>query len=209
MTYLTEKAATQQTGLERPLITIEFYPDVNPFETEYTYEHPRFVFGNRVILKNEYPQTEYVVVGLKIIESKTSSGMLLAQPCWKYEITNGEVSYQKEESALFRAKSPSSDPTCKGCQHFEDYREPAFFEIEGEKIANNNRGKGWCNCFNNQSRTYHHMTGDCIENGSLVTLEDATLPEVIELDRDGYPMYETARNGYFKRDFVTHLDEPF
>ena len=37
---------------ERPLITIEFAPDIHPEETEYSYEHPQFVFGDRVVLVN-------------------------------------------------------------------------------------------------------------------------------------------------------------
>lgn len=211
MTYIVEKPANQQTGLERPLITIEFYPEIHPEETEYSYEHPRFVFGDRVILKNEYPQIEYVVVGMELIELKTQSGRLLSQPYWKYKITNGEVSYQKQESAISRPESPSVNPTCKGCQHFQDYQEAEFFEIDGEKTTNNNYGRGWCNCFNHQARTHHKMTNDCILNGSLKSKspEDATLTEIIELDNDGYPMYEAAPNGYFKNDFVTHRDEPF
>ena len=195
MTYIVEKPATQQTGSERPIITIEFYPEIHPGETEYQYKHPQFVFGDRVTLKNEYPQTEYVVVGLKIIESKTSSGMLLNQPYWKYEITNGEVSYQKEESALSRSESAWLNQTCSSCSHFENFNEQS--------------GRGWCNCFNHPSRTHHQTVGDCILNGSLDTCEDANSTEVVELDRDGHPCYETAPNGYFKSDFVTNADEPF
>ena len=207
MTYIVEKPATQQTGSERPLITIEFAPEIHPEETEYSYEHPRFVFGDRVILKNEYPQTEYVVVGMELIESKTPSGQLLFQPYWKYKVSNGQVSYQKEESALIRAASPSLALTCKGCQHFEDYREPEFFQIDGEKIANNNLGRGWCHCFNNQSRTHHRMSGDCIQNNLLDTLEDAVLSEITELDRDGYPIEADSSSTFQVGSIVKIIDQ--
>ena len=86
---------------ERLLITIEFAPDIHPSETEYSYEHPRFVFGDRVTLKNEYPETEYTVCALELIESKTASGRLLNQPRWKYKVVDVDGnSFHKEESAL-------------------------------------------------------------------------------------------------------------
>ena len=152
---------------ERSLITIEFAPRIHPEENQYSYEHPRFVFGDRVTSINEDPEIEYTVCALELIESKTPSGRLLAQPRWKYKITNGEVYYWKEESAISRLESPSSNRTCSDCSYFQDYQEPEFFEFDGKTIANNNLGKGWCNCLNHQSRTHHKMTDDCILNGSL------------------------------------------
>ena len=208
MTYLAQKPAVLLVNRERPLITIEFAPDFHPDETEYSYEHPRFVFGDRVILKNEYPQIKYVVVGMELIELKTQLGRLLSQPYWKYKITNGEVSYQKEESALVRPESPLVNRTCKGCQHFQDYQEAEFFEIDGDKIANNNYGKGWCNCFNHQSRTHHQMTNDCNQNGSLDTPEDATPTEIIELDRDGYPIEANSSNSTFQVGSIVKIIDP-
>ena len=97
---LTVKPVTSTQ--ERPLITIEFAPSVHPSETEYSYEHPQFTFGDRVIITNTYPELEFTVCALELIESKTASGRLLNQPRWKYKVTNGEVSYWKEESALTR-----------------------------------------------------------------------------------------------------------
>ena len=204
MTYLAEEPATQQTGSERPLITIEFYPEIDPSETKYSYEQPQIVFGDRVTLKNEYPQTEYIVRGMDLVESRDSSGQLLFQPYWVCRITNNEISYWKKLSALIRLDSSGAlatvvtrtpERTCTNCTYFENFNELS--------------GRGWCHCFNNQSKTHHQMTDDCILNGSLVTLEDAIATEIIELDRDGYPMYKAAPNGYFKSDFVTNLDEPF
>ena len=210
MTYIVEKPATQQTGSERPIITIEFYPKIHPSETEYSYEHPRFVFGDRVILKNEYPQTEYIVVGMELIESKTPSGQLLYQPYWKYKISNGQVSYWKDESALIGYGEQQSTPTCLACLHFDDYKEKIGYADSPAEGSRNAPafGRGWCNCFNHQSRTYHKMTGDCIDNGSLVTLEDAVATETIELDRDGYPIEADSSNSTFQvGSIVKIIDE--
>ena len=149
---------------ERPLITIEFASNIHPSETEYSYKHPQFVFGDRVTLKNEYPKTEYTVCALELIESKTASGRLLNQPRWKYKITNGEVFFEKEETAL---SAPSQ--TCADCINFQNYNEPKFFEVDGEKIANRNLGKGWCRLHNRPARTHHLKTNDCVVSTQTVS----------------------------------------
>ena len=151
------KPATSQT--ERPLITIEFAPDIHPEETEYEYSHPQFVFGNCVTLINEYPETEYTVCALELIESKTPSGKLLSQPRWKYKISDGQQTYWKEESALTRVN------TCSTCQHFEDFHEP--------------NGRGWCVQFDHQSRTHHIKTNDCVQGSASTELIDAFPTEEI------------------------------
>ena len=143
---------------ERQLITIEFAPNIHPLETEYSYEHPRFVFGDRVTLKNKYPETEYTVCALELIESKTPSGRLLSQPRWKYKISNGEVCFEKEELALLRYEdksSPNTPNTCSSCSNFKNYNEP--------------NGRGWCNQFNHQARTHHLKTNDCIISSQTFT----------------------------------------
>ena len=193
MTYLTEKPATQQTGSERLLITIEFAPEIHPSETEYSYEHSQFVFFDRVTLKNEYPQIKYVVVGMELIESKTRSGRLLFQPYWKYKVFNGEVSYWKDESALIRYGEQQSIPTCLTCPYFNNYHE--------------DNGRGWCNCFNHQARTHHQMTNDCLLNGSLDTPEDATPTEIIELDSNGYPI-EADSSSTFQVGSIVKIIDP-
>ena len=204
MTYIVEKPAANNTGIERPLITIEFAPNIHPSETEYSYEHPRFVFGdqlcwyaerNRVILANEYPQLEFTVCALELIQSKTSSGKLLSQPRWKYKISNGEVSFEKEESALLRYKDTSSPNTCSTCSNFQNYNEPEFFAVDGEKIANKNPGKGWCCIHNRPAKTHHLKTNDCVLSGTLdkfsSEVKDALTTEVIEVGRESYPMLDT------------------
>ena len=94
---------------ERILITIEFAPNVHRDETEYTYPHPQFVFGDRVTIGGtnfNYPPVIFTVCALELIESKTPSGKLLNQPRWKYKVINSEVSFWKEESALIRYSNP-------------------------------------------------------------------------------------------------------
>lgn len=112
MTYIVEKPAASVTGIERPLITIEFALDIHPAETEYSYPHPKFVFGDRVIATDLFPSLEYTVCALELIQSKTTSGRLLNQPYWKYKLDNGEVYFWKEESALLRSVEQQSLLSC-------------------------------------------------------------------------------------------------
>ena len=195
MAYLAIKPTVSVRNQERTLITIEFAPKIHPDETEHTYEHPQFVFGERVTIGGtsfHYPPEVFTVCALELIESKTQSGKLLNQPRWKYKVTNGQVSYWKDESALIRYEDKSSPNTCSTCSHFNDYNEP--------------NGKGWCHQFNQPARTYHIKTNDCVVSTQK---EEAFLTEVIELDRDGYPIAETAATGYFSPSFTTSPDEPF
>ena len=123
MTYLAEKPATSLANKERPLITIEFAPNIHRDETEYSYEHPKFVFGDRVTIINTYPELAFTVCALELIESKTPSGRLLSQPHWKYKVTNGQVSYWKDETALIRYQNKSSPNTCSTCSKFNNYQD--------------------------------------------------------------------------------------
>ena len=150
---------------ERPLITIEFAPDIHQEETEYTYEHPQFVFGERVTIGGtsfHYPPVVFTVCALELIESKTPSGQLLNQPRWKYKVTNQEVSYWKDETALTRYK----DKTCLTCDRFNNYHE-AIDYVDSTAFGSRNApafGKGWCNLFDCSAKTDHTKTNDCIVN---------------------------------------------
>ena len=186
------KPVTSLTTKERTLITIEFAPNIHKEETEYTYEHPQFVFGDRVSVVNTYPNLEFTVCALELIESKTASGKLLNKPRWKYKVTNGQESYWKDETALIRYQDKSSPSTCSTCPYFNNYNEL--------------NGRGWCHQFNQPARTYHIETNDCVVSTRRV--EDLTT-KVIELDRDGYPMEEAEPTGYFSHNFTTTPDEPF
>ena len=120
---------------ERELITIEFAPDIHPEETEYSYEHPQFVFGDRVFLVNSFPKDEYIVCGLELMESKTPSAKLLNQPFWKYKISNGKVSYWKDETALVRCKEHQAktlDRQTNDCILNSPVEEIAIQKIEDE-----------------------------------------------------------------------------
>ena len=146
MTYIAQKPAISFTGIERPLITIEFAPNIHPSETEYQYEHPKFVFGDCITAKDEFPSIEYTVCALELIESKTPSGKLLNQPYWKYKVTDGQQTFWKEESALIRYNKHLPD-TCSTCQYFNDYHD-AY-------------GKGWCELFDRNTKSHHTKTDDC------------------------------------------------
>ena len=93
------------------------------------------------------------------------------------------------------ATKPAAAQTCSTCLHFNNFHEP-------------NR-RGWCELFNQQARAHHPKTYDCVLNTSPEFTE-AFPSEVIELDREGYPMGEqTPENAYFNPNFVTYPNEPF
>ena len=107
-------------------------------------------------------------------------------------------------------KPVAAGKTCSNCPYFNNYYDP--------------RGCGWCDLFDQQARTYHIQTNDCVNSSDIPIsheLEDnlALFPdidldpfptEVIELDRDGYPMSDDpVANAYFDPNFVTLPNEPF
>ena len=86
--------------------------------------------------------------------------------------------------------------TCSTCPNFKDFQEP--------------NGRGWCQLFDQQARTHHIQSLDCVLNLNTSEFTEAFPSEVIELDRDGYPMGEqTPENAYFNPNFVTYPNEPF
>ncbi|HHP7231640.1 MAG TPA: hypothetical protein ACFCUY_12380 [Xenococcaceae cyanobacterium] len=144
---------------ERQLITIEFAPDINEKETEYTYEHPQFVFGDKVIAQQQNQTNSFTVCGMELVESKTSSGELLNQPYWKYKVSDGRQTLWFDESALSRVTTT----TCDECPNFQDFHEP--------------NGRGWCNLFDRSARQHHPRTHDCDLNSSSLYPTDIELPE--------------------------------
>lgn len=100
-----EISSVIDTKGEKELITIEFATNIHPDETEYSYQHPQFVFGNEVEIKGSfiYPTITYKVCALELLENKTPSGKLLYQPSWKYKISDGQQTYWKDETALVLA----------------------------------------------------------------------------------------------------------
>jgi hypothetical protein len=141
MAYTTEKSTVRTSAPERQLITIEFAPRIHPNETEYTYQHPQFVFGEQVTrITGTFP-TPLTICGMELVESKTNSGQLLNQPYWKYLVNDGQEKIWLNESALTRHS------TCSHCPHFNNYQD--------------NRDRGWCNLFEQAAKTHHQRTNDC------------------------------------------------
>ena len=110
------------------------------------------------------------------------------------------------------AVQPAETKTCSQCKFFNNYMD--------------SRGCGWCLLFEKQAREHHQQTNDCLLNSQTSTAEaednlatfsnvnldelEAFPKEVIELDREGYPMGEqTPENAYFNPNFVTYPNEPF
>ncbi len=122
MTYTaTKPPLSALTVDEKILVNIEFAPNIHPTEAKnYNYQ-PKFRFHDEVINKFN-PSETLTICGMEIIESKTSSGKLLNQPYWKYEVEDGSW---YDESVLIH----QSD-TCAKCPYFQDY--------------NDERGRGWC-----------------------------------------------------------------
>ena len=123
-------------------------------------------------------------------------------------------------------KPASQAKTCLICPHFDNFHAPKYIEVDSQTISNPQYQKGWCELFNYQAWENHEETPDCINSSkSIISHElkdnlalfpnvnfeelDAFPTEVIELDRDGYPIDKTAPTGYFSTDFITSPDEPF
>lgn len=106
------------------------------------------------------------------------------------------ITYIKTKTAKAAATK-----TCSTCPNFDNFHE--------------SNGRGWCEQFNHFVRGSHEETQTC--SNSLkespkenLMREQAFPSEVLELDREGYPMgKETVENGYFDQNFVTYPNEPF
>ncbi|HEY9766878.1 MAG TPA: hypothetical protein V6C71_00010 [Coleofasciculaceae cyanobacterium] len=74
-----EISSVIDTKGERELITIEFATNIHPDETEYSYQHPQFVFGNDVEVKGScsYPTITYKVCALELLENNNTIGKTL------------------------------------------------------------------------------------------------------------------------------------
>jgi hypothetical protein len=140
MTYTAEKSTVQTS--KRQLITIEFAPQIDPDETEYSYSQPNFVFGEQVTRITGTSLTPLVICGMELVESKTNSGQLLNQPYWKYLVNDGQQKTWWNESALTLHST-----TCSQCNYFNDFDDP--------------NGRGWCNLFAVPVRKHHFRTNDC------------------------------------------------
>ncbi len=82
---------------EEVIITIEFTPKEQSWDSEYQYSQPEFVFNDLVTTKQQWehsykyrlPETELDtsrVCAIELVDSLTPSGELLSQPRWKYGV---------------------------------------------------------------------------------------------------------------------------
>jgi len=111
---------------------------------------------------------------------------------------------------------PKEAKTCSTCEHFKDYKET--------------NGRALCLHLDQIVYAHHPKTIDCPPSETTTTkpevnsdifanyspeeqeaLREQAFPtEVIELDRDGYPMGEqTVENAYFNPNFVVSPNAPF
>ncbi|NJO93361.1 MAG: hypothetical protein HC820_01475 [Hydrococcus sp. RM1_1_31] len=87
----------EPTEVEEPLITIEFKPKTHPLD-DYSYSHPRFVFGDLVVFKDqweyclEHPDDSseelefFRICAMELVAPKSESGRLTEAPYWLYGI---------------------------------------------------------------------------------------------------------------------------
>ena len=95
--YTETRYYPEPTDLEFPIITIEFKPKTHPND-HYCYSQPQFVFLDVVVLRDkwEYCQMHQLdvnseldffrIIGMKLVESRSSRGRLTQAPYWLYEI---------------------------------------------------------------------------------------------------------------------------
>lgn len=128
MTYLQEIQRIEAYVEYRPqpevaediIITIEFTPKEQSWDSDYQYCQPEFVFNDMVALKPEWehcqkyhlPETElklFRICAMELADCVTPSGELLAQPYWRYGIrcTLSKELMWLSEQALVRI-SPSN-----------------------------------------------------------------------------------------------------
>ncbi len=79
------------------IITVEFYPKNHPL-SEYTYPHPKFVFTEKVVIREQYEYclenqinlaeelNSYPIKAMELVENKLSNGRLSSAPYWLYGI---------------------------------------------------------------------------------------------------------------------------
>ena len=129
MSYITEIQTIEAFGIpateyqtqpevgEQRLITIEFKPPVT--NGEYMVEQPSFVFGDIVVLRQEWDNcylnqldtdeiATFTVCGMELVETKNQVGQLIDYPYWKLGIRSTDGSKEmiwREEHELVRKAS--------------------------------------------------------------------------------------------------------
>ncbi len=118
----TTEYRTQPEVSEQRLITIEFTP--NATNDEYLVKQPEFVFGDIVIIKQQWEDyfinrmdtnelDTFTICGMELIEPRNQSGQLIDYPYWQYGIrcTEGtrEVIWFKENELVRKASTIVDD----------------------------------------------------------------------------------------------------
>ena len=135
MTYIQEIQTIEAAGVpyteyrtepeidEDVIITIEFTPQQQSWDSEYQYSQPQFIFGDMVATKqqwehcqtNHLPDTEldlFRICAMELVDSLTPNGELLSQPYWKYGIrclSGTKELIWFEEQALIRIQPYNPD----------------------------------------------------------------------------------------------------
>ena len=76
------------------IITVEFYPKNHPL-SEYSYPHPKFVFTEEVVIREQYEYclenninleqlNPYRIEAMHLVENRLSNGRLSEAPHWLY-----------------------------------------------------------------------------------------------------------------------------
>ncbi len=104
------------------LITIEFTPEPQSWDSEYQYSQPEFVFNDLVatrqqwehIYKYHLPETElnlFRICAMELVDNLTPSGQLLSEPYWRYGVRCDKTRELRwfSEQALVRISPTNPD----------------------------------------------------------------------------------------------------
>jgi hypothetical protein len=124
ISYPETRYYPELTDLEPQLITIEFKPETHPLD-DYGYSQPRFVFGDLVVLQEQWehcqenhvePNEEldiFRICAMELVERRSKSGRLTSAPEWLYGIrcttgTQELIWFDEDELMSSRELKPDS-----------------------------------------------------------------------------------------------------
>jgi hypothetical protein len=97
ISYPETRYYPEPTDVEEPLVTIEFKPKTHPLD-DYCYSQPSFVFGDLVVLKEQWDYCQehpvkqneeldfFRICAMELVERRSKSGRLTSAPYWLYGI---------------------------------------------------------------------------------------------------------------------------
>jgi hypothetical protein len=123
MPYTETKYYPEPTENEPQLITIEFKPYTHSMD-EYSYSQPRFVFGDLVVLQEQWDYCQenqvepieeldiFRICAMELVERRSKSGRLTHAPEWLYGIrcttgTKELMWFEEDELMSSRELKPS------------------------------------------------------------------------------------------------------